>query len=96
MVAEFKMENFRIRGSGDNVSDILTVANVHMHSRTGNKKTKNPRVVYKRFWDLLASYLLRYEVRLMAGDFNMSFLCVVAEMRARGFQINLAAWSPFT
>ena len=31
----------------------------------------------------------------MAGDFNMSFLCVVAEMRARGFQINLAAWYPF-
>ena len=31
----------------------------------------------------------------MAGDFNMSFLCVIAEMRARGFQINLAAWYPF-
>jgi hypothetical protein len=44
---------------------------------------------------LLACYLLKYGVRLMAGDFNMSFLCVIAEMRARGFQINLAAWYPF-
>ena len=41
MVADFKMKYFRIRGSGDNVSDILTVANVHMHSRTAKKETKN-------------------------------------------------------
>ena len=95
MVADFKMKNFRIRGSGEILSDILTVANVHMHCRTAKKETKDPQATTKRFWDLLASYLLRYGVRLMAGDFNMSFLCVVAEMRARGFQINLAAWYPF-
>ena len=95
MVADLKMKNFRIRGSGEILSDILTVANVHMHCRTAKKGTKDPQATTKRFWDLLASYLLRYGVRLMAGDFNMSFLCVVAEMRARGFQINLAAWYPF-
>ena len=92
MVAELKMKNFRIRGSGGSVSDIFPVANVHMHSRTAKKETKNAAVVTKGFWDLLATYLLQYGVRLMAGDFNMSFLCVIAEMRARGFQINLAVW----
>ena len=95
MVAELKMRNFRIRGSGDSVSDILPVDNVHMHSRTAKKETKNAKEVTKGFWDLLASYLLKYGVRLLAGDFNMSFLSVIAELRARGFQINLAAWYPF-
>ena len=95
MVAELKMKNFRIRGSGGSVSDILPVANVHMHSRTAKKETKNGHEVTKGFWDLLAGYILQNGVRLMAGDFNMSFLCVIAEMRARGFQINLAAWYPF-
>ena len=95
MVADLKMKYFRIRGSGGSLSDILPVANVHMHSRTAKKETKNSAQATKGFWDLLASYLLKYGVRLMAGDFNMSFLCVIAEMRARGFQINLAAWYPF-
>ena len=95
MVAEFKMKNFRISGAGHSKPDILPVANVHMHCRTAKKQTKAGADTYKRFWDLLANYVLQYGVRIMAGDFNMSFLCVVAEMRARGFQINLAAWYPF-
>ena len=95
MVAELKMRNFRIRGSGASMTDILPVANVHMHSRTAKKETKNSHEVTKVFWDLLASYLLRYRVRVLAGDFNMSFLSVIVELRARGFQINLAAWYPF-
>ena len=53
------MKNFRICGSGDILSDILPVANVHMHSRTAKKETKNPQQTYKRFLDLLASYLLQ-------------------------------------
>ena len=95
MVAELKMRNFRIRGSGASMTDILPVANVHMHSRTAKKETKISHEATKVFWDSLASYLLRYRVRVLAGDFNMSFLSVIAELRARGFQINLAAWYPF-
>ena len=71
MVAELKMKNFRIRGGGDELSDILSVANVHMHCRTAKKETKDPKATAKRFWDLLAEYVLKYGVRLMAGDFNM-------------------------
>ena len=95
MVADLKMRNFRIRGSGDSMSDILPVASVHMHSRTAKKDTNKGKKVYKTFWDLLARYILQYGVRIMAGDFNMSLFCVIPELRARGFQINLAAWYPF-
>ena len=77
------------------MTDILPVANVHMHARTAKKETKNSHEVTKDFGELLASYILRYRVRVLAGDFNMSFLSVIAELRARGFQINLAAWYPF-
>ena len=58
-------------------------------------ETDDPQATQKRFWDTLAKYVLKYGVRFLAGDFNMSLFCVVPEMRARGFQINLAAWYPF-
>ena len=49
----------------------------------------------KAFYDGLAQYVLRFGARLMVGDFNMAFFSVIAEMRARGFQISLAGWYPF-
>ena len=66
-----------------------------MHCRTAKKETKDPKATQKRFWDTLAKYVLKYGVRFLAGDFNMSLFRVVPEMRARGFQITLAAWQPF-
>ena len=92
MVADLKMKNFRIGGRGASVSDILTVASVHMHSRTAKKDTDAKKTVYDVFWNLLAQYILRYEVRIMGGDFGMSLFCVIPELRARSFQINLAAF----
>ena len=77
------------------MSDILTVASVHMHSRTAKKDTNAKKEVYDGFWDLLAQYIVRFGVRLMGGDFYMSLFCVVPQLRARGFQINLAAFYPF-
>ena len=73
------------------MTDIILVANVHMHTRTANKETKNAHAATKVFLDVLASYLLRHRVRVLAGDFNMSFLSVIVELRARGFQNNLTA-----
>ena len=95
LVADLKMRNFRIRGSGDVLSDILTVANVHMHSRTAKKEVNRAAGAYKDFWDELATHLVRFGARILIGDFNMSFFCVIVELRARGFQINLAVWYPF-
>ena len=45
-----------------------------------------------RFWDVLAAFLVKCGCRYLCGDFNMALFCVVPELRARGFQINLAAW----
>ena len=95
MVAELKMRNFRIRGSGDVLSDILTVANVHVHSRTAKKECNEGASAYKAFWDELAFHLVQYGARILIGDFNMAFFCVIVELRGRGFQINMAAWYPF-
>ena len=95
MVADVKMKYFRIRGRGDSMSDILTIANVHMSARTAKKDLKGAAVAYKSFWDELATRLVQYGPRLLIGDFNMSLWCVVVELRARGFQINLAVWYPF-
>ena len=49
MVADLKMKHFRLRGCGDVPSDILTVANVHMHSRTAKKNVQRGATVYKAF-----------------------------------------------
>ena len=95
LVADFKMRNFRTRGGGGEVSDILTVANVHMHSMTAKQETYDKKEVYDVFWDWLAQYIIHFGVRIMGGDFNMSLVCVIPQLRARGFQINLAAFYPF-
>ena len=73
----------------------LAVEGYDGHSRTAKKETKDPKRVYKAFWDLIAPYILQYGVRIMAGDLNMSLFDVIPELRPRGFQINLAAWYPF-
>ena len=49
MVADLKMRNFRIRGSGDELSDVVTIANVHMHARTAKKELQQGGRAYKTF-----------------------------------------------
>ena len=49
----------------------------------------------KAFYDRLAQYVIRFGARLMVGDWNMQLFAVIPEMRARGFEISLAAWYPF-
>ena len=48
---------------------------------------------YKRFWDVLANHMAEFRPSFLCGDFNMALFCVIPELRARGFQINLAAWN---
>ena len=62
---------------------------------SAKKEMKNPRVAYKRFSDTLAQHILRHGVRLMAGDFNMSFTQVCRLLRDRGIRIELVAWHPW-
>ena len=98
MVAILKMKYFRIHGGGGEDTDELTIANVHLHSITAKKQAKGPggpANVLKEFYDRLAQYVIRFEARLILGDFNMQLFSVIPEMRGRGFEISLAAWYPF-
>ena len=97
MIASAKMRYFRIRGRGgdeDEAEEIdeLQIANAHLHFRTAKRDLKEGPRAYKRFWDLLAQYMVAHRPSFLCGDFNMALFSVVPELRARGFQINLAAW----
>jgi hypothetical protein len=46
----------------------------------------------KDWWDELAQIIVEFGARFLCGDFNMGLFSVIPELRARGFQINLAAW----
>ena len=48
---------------------------------------------YKRFFDKIAEYILTFECRFAIGDLNMAFYCFIPELRARGFQVQLAGWN---
>ena len=50
---------------------------------------------FKRFWDDLASKIMYYDIRFLAGDFNMSFTEVVKQLRSRGIACDCAAWYPW-
>ena len=96
MIVSLKMRHVRIRGSGDHNAaardeDELRIANVHLHCRTAKRDTLGGGNAAKKWWDILARYLAEFSPRYLCGDFNMALFCVVPELRARGFQINLAA-----
>ena len=97
MIAFAQMKNFKIRGGGadgDEDEDIheITICNAHLNFRTAKRDLKQGAQAYKRFWDVLAGYLVSFGPRYLCGDFNMALFSVVPELRARGFHINLAAW----
>ena len=97
MIASLKMRHLRIRGrgvDGDDAEDLdeIRIANAHLHFRTAKRQLRAGATAYKRFWDLLAKYMAEFRPSLLCGDFNMALFAVIPELRARGFQISLAAW----
>ena len=94
MVATVKMRYFKIRGSGEDGSDCkdeITIVNVHLHCMTAKGDVSNGAHSKKLFWDELAQTIVEFGARFLCGDFNMALRSVIPELRARGFQINLAA-----
>ena len=69
-------------------------ANVHFHHLTA-KKEQGFAKAHAQFWQCLAENITRYQVRLLAGDFNMALWCVVPELRRRGIRVDIAAWFPW-
>ena len=70
----------------------FNVCAVHGHYRT--MKMEWP-AVWKQFWDRLASYVRVYDVKFLAGDFNMSLTEVPKQLRSRGIHCDCAAWYPW-
>ena len=75
--------------------DELVVMTIHLHHATAKKDVSDGSRSFREFWDLVARYIMEFAVRLLTGDFNMALWFAVVELRARGFQANLAAWYPW-
>ena len=70
----------------------IAVCVVHGHARTMKMEWMEP---YEHFWDTLARLIGSYEVKFLAGDFNMSLTQVVPRLRSRGFRVDCCAWYPW-
>ena len=97
MIASAKMRHFRIRGGGadgdeDEDIDEITICNVHLHPKTAKRDLSEGGRVYHSFWDQLAQHLATFRPRFLCGVFNVALFAVVPELRARGFQVSVAAW----
>ena len=91
------MRYFKLRGGGEDGDeaeeiDEIRICNAHLNYKTTKRDLNSGGQAYSRFWDSLARHLVTFGPRVLCGDFNMALFAVVPELRARGFQINLAAW----
>ncbi|MCP4242082.1 MAG: hypothetical protein GY772_16115 [bacterium] len=71
---------------GEETARFLTV---HFHHLTA--KRQRFAAAHAAFWDNLVALCVRYGVRYIAGDFNMSLFRVTAEAQQRGLGVSLAA-----
>ncbi len=65
---------------------------IHLHCHLANNRWPSK---LRAFWPWLADKILRYNVSVLMGDFNMSLFMVVPELRSRGATVDLAAWHPW-
>ena len=70
----------------------IVVAGVHAHHKT---MTREWPTVWHDFWSRLAACVIKYDVRFLAGDFNMSLTEVPKQLRSRGVDVDCAAWYPW-
>ncbi len=71
----------------------VNVMVVHMHNEFANRKLRPGSL--GAWYDKLQVMLVRYDVKVLMGDFNMSLFRVIPEMRQRGLTIDLGAWLPW-
>ena len=70
----------------------LVVMCVHGHCRT--MKREKPAKL-DEFWDRLAAVIIKYDVKILTGDFNMSLTQVPIELKKRNVFVTCAAWTPW-
>ena len=66
----------------------------HFHNQVANNN-KGFKDSHKELWPWLAGKIIKFEVDIMMGDFNMSLFKVVPELRSRGVEIDVVAWYPW-
>ena len=69
----------------------LVVANVHFHYMFANRSTKDGAHHFKGVFEILGETIMKYGVRLLAGDFNMALWMVIPTLRSMGVQANMVA-----
>ena len=75
-------------------TDELSVVSAQMNFMCANKKAyRSDGDHYKTFFDQLAEGIIEFQSRLVGAEMNAAFWSFIPEMRARGVQVNLAAWS---
>jgi len=65
---------------------------IHLHNHLANNKW--PKKL-QAFWTWLMEKLVRFDVNILMGDFNMSLFSVIPELRSRGAEVELGAWFPW-
>ena len=53
------------------------------------------RGIYDEFWDRLVAKIRKFDIDIMAGDFNMALTRVIPELRSRGLICDCIAWYPW-
>ena len=107
-VAEYRMKHWKLQRE-DKLDDhktnddlekerTLIVASVHLNYRVASTLKRDPPhkdIQLKRFYDDLARAIVKFNVRLVNGDFDMDTIRAVTELRVRGLCVNVAAWCPW-
>ncbi len=70
----------------------IVIMVVHMHGVFANNAWQSKLPL---FWNWCWDLIVRFDVDVLTGDFNMSFFRVIPELRSRGAVIDLAAWYPW-
>jgi hypothetical protein len=51
--------------------------------------------VWEEFWDRLVQKMIKFGIKFLAGDFNMSLTDVTCQLRSRGVVSDCVAWYPW-
>ena len=79
-------------GASTNELPVVSAQMDSMCARKGDYRSDTDH--YKMFFDELASGIIEYKSRLVGAEMDAAFWSFIPEMRARGVQVDLAAWSP--
>ena len=65
---------------------------IHVHNHLANNKWPSKLA---KFWPWLLRICVKYDVKVLMGDFSMSLFSVIPELRGRGAEVELGAWFPW-